>query len=79
MNIVIIAKPENKCMLMDDMIIGEVGEVQTGEFKDHIVLKCYSSIVSLTNPSVTWNLSGNAESVDVFPDGTSLHITFASR
>lgn len=79
MNTITIVKNEKKSMRMDDMIIGEVGVVQDGEFTDHIVLKCYSSVVSLTDPSVTWNLSGNGESVDVLPDGTTLYITFASR
>ncbi len=37
-----------------DMEIGEIGIIAEGDYCDHIVLKSYDGLVSLTNPRKTW-------------------------
>ena len=56
------------------MKVGDVARILDGHRKDHIVLRTYSRIVSLTDPATTWTSPFGDAQVELLPPGTKVII-----
>ncbi len=58
-------------ILAENMSVGQVGIISSLPFSGTIVLRAYKSLISLSNPSTTWEMGGsNTLRVHLIPKGS---------
>lgn len=74
MSIVRVTNTNDNTVEAREMIIGQYAKVSGGMWQDHVLLRHFNGIVSITNPSLTWDVDC-ALSVEILPNYSIINIS----
>jgi hypothetical protein len=69
------ALPSRNPPTLEDLKVGQVGEIISQTYKGHIVMRTYDGFVSLMDPETTFDTqNGHHHQIQIVPAGTTISI-----